>query len=115
MGAVSDTVAVVISCWGRDGVADELIASDIKPWSKCEIPEERLGAANGLLLTPNLDRSFDRGRVSFDANFRITYSPLLKDSFANMLNVDRNMRLKSSKHTDMHPFLDWHRQFVLRR
>jgi hypothetical protein len=96
------------------GLTEVLIASHIKPWSKCETPAERLGAANGLLLTPNLDRLFDRGLVSFDDNFRIAYSPLLKDGFAHMLNVDRNMRLKSSKHTDMRPFLDWHRQFVFR-
>ena len=72
-----------------------------------------LGAANGLLLKPNLDRQFDRGLVSFDENFRITFSPILKDGFAQMLNVDRHMRLKSSKHTDMLPFLEWHRRNVL--
>jgi hypothetical protein len=95
------------------GLTEVLIASHIKPWSKCDTPAERLGAANGLLLTPNLDRLFDRGLVSFDDNFRIIYSPLLKDGFAHQLNVDRNMRIKSSKHSDMRPFLDWHRKFVL--
>lgn len=71
------------------GLTEVLIASHIKPWSKRETPAERLGAANGLLWTPNLDRLFDRGLVSFDDNFRITYSPLLKDGFAYMLNVGR--------------------------
>lgn len=96
------------------GLTEVLIASHIKPWSKCETPAERLGAANGLLLTPNLDKLFDRGLISFGDNFRIIYSPHLKDGFAHMLNVDRNMRLKSSKHVDMLPFLGWHRQFVFR-
>lgn len=96
------------------GLTEVLVASHIKPWSKCETPAERLGPANGLLLTPNLDKLFDRGLVSFDDNFRITFSPHLKVGFAQMLNVDVHMRLKSSKHTDMRPFLAWHRKNVLR-
>lgn len=96
------------------GLTEVLIASHIKPWSKCETPIERLGAANGLLLTPNLDKLFDRGLISFDDNFRIIFSRGLKDGFAQMLNVDKHMRLKSSKYTDMRPFLEWHRQHVFR-
>ena len=45
------------------GAHELLIASHIKPWSKCTTPAERLGAANGLLLTPNLDKLFDRGLI----------------------------------------------------
>ncbi|MBI1891254.1 MAG: HNH endonuclease [Burkholderiales bacterium] len=91
---------------------DVLIASHIKPWSKCETRSERVGVENGLLLIPNLDKLFDKGLISFDDNFRILFSPKLKDGFAQMLNVDRHMRLKSNAHEDIRPFLEWHRQNV---
>jgi len=53
--------------WCRlTGVANPslLIASHIKPWRDCE-PGERLDGSNGLLLTPNADRLFDRGFITF--------------------------------------------------
>ena len=54
-----------------------LVASHIKPWSRCESPSERLGASNGLLLTPNLDKAFDRGFISFDDKFQMLITPKL--------------------------------------
>lgn len=89
-----------------------LIASHIKPWSKCTTPAERLGAANGLLLTPNLDKLFDRGLITFDERFRIRLSPKLKSGVAIELKVDGNMRLKSMADKDMLPFLEWHGQNI---
>lgn len=43
-----------------------MIASHIKPWRLCEDSNERLDGANGLLLTPHVDRLFDRGLISFE-------------------------------------------------
>ncbi|QWF19109.1 HNH endonuclease [Lysobacter capsici] len=42
-----------------------LVASHIKPWRACSDSGERLSAENGLLLTPNADRLFDRGLLTF--------------------------------------------------
>jgi putative restriction endonuclease len=42
-----------------------LIASHIKPWSKCENNAERLDGNNGLLLSPHIDKLFDRGWITF--------------------------------------------------
>lgn len=91
---------------------DLLVASHIKPWSRCTTPAERLGAANGLLLVPNLDKLFDRGLVSFDSQFRIRISPALKPGTAMQLNVDRNLRLRSEAQPDILPFLAWHGEHV---
>lgn len=41
-----------------------LIASHIKPWSKCE-DTGRLDGHNGLLLSPHIDKLFDRGWITF--------------------------------------------------
>lgn len=42
-----------------------LIASHIKPW-KDSNENEKVDKFNGLLLTPNLDKLFDKGHLSFD-------------------------------------------------
>lgn len=51
------------------GVTDErfLIASHIKPWAKC-LNQERLDGHNGLMLSPHVDKLFDRGWISFADN-----------------------------------------------
>jgi predicted restriction endonuclease len=43
-----------------------LVASHIKPWRDCD-NRERLHGANGLLLSPHVDKLFDRHWISFDA------------------------------------------------
>lgn len=48
--------------------ASLLLASHILPWAKCKTDAQRLDANNGLLLSPNLDRLFDRGLITFDGN-----------------------------------------------
>jgi len=49
-----------------------LVASHIKPWRESD-NAERLSQFNGLLLTPNLDKAFDAGYITFDVtgNIRI--------------------------------------------
>jgi hypothetical protein len=42
-----------------------LVASHIKPWRSCN-NSERLSGANGLLLSPHVDKLFDRHWISFD-------------------------------------------------
>jgi len=43
-----------------------LVASHIKPWRSCD-NSERLSGANGLMLSPHMDKLFDRHWISFDA------------------------------------------------
>lgn len=109
--------AALIKRWGGCSVTTcsapgLLIASHIKPWSKCTTPAERLGAANGLLLTPNLDKLFDRGLITFDDRFRIRISPALRPGDALHLNVHQNLRLTSKADKDLLPFLEYHTQNI---
>jgi putative restriction endonuclease len=53
-----------------------LIASQIKPWSKSS-DKEKLDGCNGLLLSPHVDRLFDRGLISFEDNGELIRSPRL--------------------------------------
>jgi putative restriction endonuclease len=52
-----------------------LIASHIKPWRACKSAEERLDGMNGLLLTPDADRLFDRGYITFLDRGEVMVSP----------------------------------------
>ena len=52
-----------------------LIASHIKPWRLCQTARERLDGMNGLMLTPDADRLFDRGFVTFNDDGRALASP----------------------------------------
>jgi hypothetical protein len=51
-----------------------LIGSHIKPWRDAN-NAERLNGENGLLLTPSIDRLFDRGFISFEGNGELLISP----------------------------------------
>jgi hypothetical protein len=110
----------VIARWGGCSVTghpncDLLIAGHIKPWSKCTTPAERLGAANGLLLTPNLDKLFDRGLITFTDRFHIMLSSKLKQPDLQYLHVDKGLYLKSAKvNKDMLPYLEYHRGNVFK-
>ncbi len=53
-----------------------LTASHVKPWAK-STDFEKLDGNNGLLLSPHIDRLFDRGYISFEDSGRLIFSPLL--------------------------------------
>ncbi|HVK56932.1 MAG TPA: HNH endonuclease signature motif containing protein [Burkholderiales bacterium] len=55
-----------------------LIASHIKPWSQ-STDREKLDGCNGLLLSPHIDRLFDRGLISFTDDGEILKSPHLTE------------------------------------
>jgi putative restriction endonuclease len=59
------------------GIANPALlnASHIKPWHACESAEERLDGMNGLLLSPDADRLFDRGFISFEDHGEVLVSP----------------------------------------
>jgi hypothetical protein len=86
-----------------------LVASHIKPWRACT-NAERLNPFNGLLLTPNLDRAFDAGLITFLSDGLIFLSPLL--SCPEQLGIEPSMRTTlMSQHE---PFMDFHRTSVFR-
>jgi putative restriction endonuclease len=54
-----------------------LVTSHIKPWRACTTAGERLDGHNGLLLTPSVDRLFDRGLITFREDGSLVVSPRL--------------------------------------
>ena len=47
----------------------------LKGWRLCQTARERLDGMNGLMLTPDADRLFDRGFVTFNDDGRALASP----------------------------------------
>lgn len=89
-----------------------LIASHIKPWRESN-NEERLTAANGLLLTPSVDHLFDRGFITFDDSGETLISPVAdRDSLWRMgVDPQRPPRV-GGFNTDQRFFLQHHRSSV---
>ena len=105
----------LIRFWGGCSVTgcdclELLVASHIKPWRDCA-GKEAIDQMNGLLLLPNLDRTFDRGLISFDDTGAILLSDRLSASLAGTLGIHKDMKL--SKIMPYHlPYLQHHRQHV---
>ena len=84
-----------------------LIASHIKPWRDSE-NQERLDKFNGLLLTPNLDKAFDSGFISFDTDGKILISEILEEP--KMLGIEDEMKINFQKNHQS--YLEYHRDVV---
>lgn len=87
-----------------------LIASHIKPWRNSS-NFERLDANNGLLLTPNLDKVFDLGLISFDDYGKIIISEFLNNY--QPFGINEFMKIKIA---DEHRvYLEFHRLNLLKK
>lgn len=71
------------------GIADpvHLVASHIKPWRFCENGAERMDGNNGLLLTPNADRLFDRGFMTFADDGLPAFASRLRENILQRLGL----------------------------
>lgn len=94
-----------------------LIASHIKPWSMCTTRAERLSPDNGLLLTPNLDKLFDLGLITFDEQnrFGMLVSSRLKYNEKHALAINPNMQLNDRFYEGMKPFMQFHRENIFKK
>lgn len=93
-------------CCSVTGYSDTrmLVASHIKPWSHSS-NSERLDIFNGLLLVPNLDKTFDRGLISFEGNGKILISTSLQQP--NALGINDRMSVPLVK--DHQAYMKYHR------
>jgi predicted restriction endonuclease len=96
----------LIEYWGKSCVTklemlELLIASHIKPFSACN-ENEKYDLYNGLLLTPNYDKLFDKYLISFDKSGKILISSLLEKSDLEKLGISREDKLNSDKMSPNH-------------
>lgn len=105
----------LINYWGGCSVTrfqktEILIASHIKPWRDSN-NEERLDQFNGLLLTPNLDKLFDKGYISFNDYGKILISKKLTDSV--LLGINQNMKINMKN--EHKKYLEFHRNNIFKK
>lgn len=89
-----------------------LIASHIKPWSKSN-NEERLDGNNGLLLAPHIDHLFDKGYISFEDNGGVIVSVKTSEGVLSAWSV--STKNVGTFNTKQKVYLDYHREYVLKR
>lgn len=84
-----------------------LIASHIKPW-KDSNNEERLDGHNGFLLSPNIDRLFDRNFISFCDAGKLLVSPLLSNDELKQFGLQEGVFIGSLS-VRQRKYLEFHR------
>ena len=89
-----------------------LIASHIKPWSKCN-NEERLDPFNGLMLAPNIDALFDSGLITFETDGTIKISPKIDPENQKRLGIFPDMKLKIEPESEK--YFEYHRNHVFQK
>ena len=91
-----------------------LIASHIKPWREAT-NEERVDPKNSLLLTPNFDKLFDRGVISFSPSDGKIILPeqlsMRMWSNLNRLNISEDTHLRKVP-DGVGEFLEYHKRYV---
>jgi len=97
------------------GISDPrfLIASHIKPWSKCD-DAEKLDGCNGLLLSPHVDRLFDRGLIGFEDSGEVLISKHMPPEVLKRWGLAEAVNVGAFK-SEQCIYLEYHRQYVFRR
>ena len=88
-----------------------LIASHIKPWRDSS-NFERLDGNNGLLLSPHIDKLFDKGFISFSDNGDLIISNKLNQKILDSWSIKRLSNVGLFNIEQM-KYLDYHRKNIL--
>lgn len=91
-----------------------LIASHIKPW-KDSNNKDRLSTKNGLLLSPTMDKLFDRGFISFNKNKKLLISPWLTSEARKQLRLDEFVYLDDLPIQGREKYMEYHRNNVFQK
>ena len=96
------------------GLADPtlLIASHIKPWSHSS-DTEKLDGCNGLLLSPHIDRLFDKGLISFSDNGDVLFSSHLGSTVRGAWGLETLVNVGPFK-PEQCRYLEYHRAEIFR-
>lgn len=90
-----------------------LIASHIKPWRDSS-NKERLDGHNGLLLSPHIDKLFDKGWISFSDDGRLLVSSQEIHSILKIWFIDVNISVGTFTNQQK-MYLEYHRTKVFRK
>lgn len=91
-----------------------LIASHIKPWVVSN-EFEKTDPKNGFMLTPNIDRLFDRGFLSFTNDKKTILSPFLSNMTYSKLGISDNRIIPHLPVEGREEYLEFHRTTILKK
>ncbi|MDO4526448.1 MAG: HNH endonuclease signature motif containing protein, partial [Bacteroidales bacterium] len=92
-----------------------LIASHIKPWAVCEDNAEKYNPMNGLLLSPLIDKLFDKGYITFSQQGKIVISPLLNENDKQKISLNTKVAyIDDEKLKNREEYLTYHQKYVFR-
>ena len=96
------------------GVTDKrfLTASHIKPWAKSD-DFEKLDGNNGLLLSPHIDRLFDRGFISFEDSGHLILSSSLPSDVVSAWKL-HNPAIRRALSNKQAAYMAFHRKEIFR-
>jgi putative restriction endonuclease len=84
-----------------------LIASHIKPWADSS-DKEKLDGCNGLLLSPHVDKLFDKGWISFHDNGDLIVSSKLDQQILDRWGINKDANVGAFK-PEQCIYLEYHR------
>lgn len=93
-------------------IKEHLIASHIKPW-RDSTDAEKLDGNNGLLLSPHIDRLFDKGFISFSDDGRLLVSPNLALEVLMAWHITADLDV-GAFNAGQRAYLAYHRENVFR-
>lgn len=88
-----------------------LLASHIKPWA-ISTNEERLDIYNGFILSPTVDKLFNKGLITFENNKKLIISPTLSKSNIDIIGIisgKKYFKLPTENRID---YLEFHRENI---
>ncbi len=88
-----------------------LIASHIKPWSICT-NEERIDPENGLILSPNMDKLFDSGLITFTNEGKMRISKSLDNDLRTKLHISKDLYVDLKTSPKLLQYLEYHRKMI---
>lgn len=91
-----------------------LIASHIKPWRDSN-NEERLDGHNGLLLSPHIDKLFDKGFISFNDDGSLLISPLLDTAVLSKWCISSMLIHKQELTAKQKYYMEYHRKYIFQK
>jgi hypothetical protein len=96
------------------GISDKrlLIASHIKPWSE-STDREKLDPNNGLLLSPNLDKVFDEGLITFNSAGKLLISKDISQQNLRKLGISTNANI-GPLNISQKRYMKYHRERIFR-
>lgn len=88
-----------------------LLASHIKPWA-ISSNEERLDINNGFILSPTIDKLFDKGLITFENNKKLIISPTLSKSNIDKIGVVSGKKYLKLPTENRIGYLEFHRENI---